>query len=210
MKKAFLCFTVLIALHTHAQKLFSEGTVMYSVEIQTNEQSGVDSALYLLKVKGANIRTELNSVIGKSIHIYDLREGVGAVLREFGGQRILIPVDRSSWNEITGAFRNMNYAATPGDTTLLEYRCLKLSGALADGSMLTIWYTEDILPEVKEINFPLNNINGLPLMIEMRKGEQKVFYKALSINYDPVQVQNYDIPKNGYRVLTFEDSKIKF
>jgi hypothetical protein len=48
------------------------------------------------------------------------------------------------------------------------------------------------------------------LMIEMRKGEQKVFYKALSINYDPVQVQNYDIPKNGYRVLNFQDSKIKY
>lgn len=209
MKKAFLCFTVLIALNTSAQKLFSEGTVMYSVETKTNEKSGVDSALYSLKVKGANLRTELSSEIGKSIHIYDLREGIGAVLREFGGQRILIPVDRNNWNEITGGFRNMIYSSIAGDTTLLDYRCLKLSGVLADGSMLTIWYTEDILPEIKEINFPLTNITGLPLMIEMSNGSQKVLYKALSINYDPVQVQNYDIPKNGYRVLTFQDSKIK-
>ena len=152
MKKAFLCFTVLIALNTSAQKLFSEGTVIYSVETQANEKSGVDSALYSLKVKGANLRTELSSEIGKSIYIYDLREGIGAVLREFGGQRILIPVDRNNWNEITGGFRNMIYSSTAGDTTLLDYRCLKLSGVLADGSMLTIWYTEDILPEIKEIN----------------------------------------------------------
>jgi hypothetical protein len=209
MKKAFLCFTVLIALNTSAQKLFSEGTVIYSVETQANGKSGTDSAIYSLKVKGANIRTELSSVIGKSIYIYDLREGIGAVLRDFGGQRILIPVDRSNWNEITGIFRSMNYTAAEGDTTLLDYHCLKLIGALADGSMLTIWYTEDILPEIKELNFPLTNINGLPLMIEMSNGDQKVLYKALSINYDPVQVQNYDIPKNGYRVLTFQDSKIK-
>jgi hypothetical protein len=209
MKKAFLCFTVLIALNTSAQKLFSEGTVIYSVETQANGKSGTDSAIYSLKVKGANIRTELSSVIGKSIYIYDLREGIGAVLRDFGGQRILIPVDRNNWNEITGIFRSMNYTVAEGDTTLLDYHCLKLIGALADGSMLTIWYTEDILPEIKELNFPLININGLPLMIEMSNGDQKVLYKALSINYDPVQVQNYDIPKNGYRVLTFQDSKIK-
>ncbi|MFM1963130.1 MAG: hypothetical protein RLZZ172_1975 [Bacteroidota bacterium] len=209
MKKAFLCFTVLIALHTQAQKLFSEGTVIYSVEIHSNDKSGIDSAHYLLKVKGANLRTELRSTFGKSIYIYDLREGMGAVIREFGGQRILIPVDRSNWNEITGGFRSMNYAAAAGDTTILDYRCLKLNGEMADGSFLTIWYTEDILPEIKEINFPLTNINGLPLVIEMRTGEQKVIYSVQSINYDPVQVQNYDIPKNGYKVLTFKDSKIK-
>jgi|1048.fasta_scaffold00933_3 hypothetical protein len=209
MKKAFLCFTVLIALHTHAQKLFSEGTVIYSVEIQSNDKSEIDSAHYLLKVRGANLRTELSSTLGRSIYIYDLREGMGAVIREFGGQRILIPVNRSNWNEITGEFRNMNYAAAPGDTTILDYRCLKLNGEMADGSFLIIWYTEDILPEIKEINFPLTNINGLPLMIEMRKGEQKVIYSAQSISYDPVQVQNYDIPRNGYRVLKFQDSKLK-
>ena len=209
MKKAFLCFTVLIALNANAQKLFSEGTVIYSVETQVNGKNGIDSAIYSLKVKGANIRTELSSLVGKSIYIYDLREGIGAVLREFGGQRILIPVDRNNWNEITGGFRNMIYSSASGDTTLLDYRCLKLSGVLADGSILKIWYTEDILPEIKEINFPLTNINGLPLMIEMANGNQKVLYKAQSINYDPVQVQNYDIPKNGYRVLTFLDSKIK-
>jgi hypothetical protein len=209
MKKAFLCFTVLIALNTSAQKLFSEGTVMYSVETQTKGKSGIDSGLYFLKVRGANIRTELSSGIGKSIYIYDLREGVGAVLREFGGQRILIPVDRNNWNEITEEFRNMIYSTTSGDTTLLNYQCFKINGELADGSILTIWYTQDILPEVKEINFPLTNINGLPLMIEMSKGDQKVRYKAQSINYDPVQVQNYDVPKNGYRILTFLESKIK-
>ena len=207
MKKAFLCFTVLIALNANAQKLFSEGTVIYSVETQVNGKNGIDSAIYSLKVKGANIRTELSSVIGKSIYIYDLREGIGAVLRDFGGQRILIPVDRNNWNEITGVFRSMNYTTAEGDTTLLDYHCLKLFGALADGSILTIWYTGDILPEIKEINFPLTNINGLPLMIEMSNGDQKVLYKALSINYDPVQVQNYDIPKNGYRVLTFKDNR---
>ena len=209
MKKAFLCFTVLIALNASAQKLFSEGTVIYSVETLANGKSEIDSAIYSLKVKGANIRTELSSVIGKSIYIYDIREGVGAVLRDFGGQRMLIPVDRNNWNEITGIFRSMNYTAAAGDSTLLDYHCLKLNGALADGSLLTIWYTTDIIPEIKEINFPLTNINGLPLMIEMVKGEQSVIYKALSINYDPVQVQNYDIPKNGYRVLTFQESKMK-
>ena len=78
---------------------------------------------------------------------------------------------------------------------------------MTDGSVLTIWLTDEINPELKEVNFPMANLNGFPLVIEMRKETERVVYKAINLNFDPVPVQNYDIPKSGFRILKFEESK---
>lgn len=207
MKKAFLCLTVLIAFHANGQKLFSEGNVRYVVEAFTHQRAVPDSFTYMMMVKGGNIRTELSGTIGKSTYIYDLREGTGVALREFGGQKIMIPLERNSWSEICSPFSPLQYTAISGDSIVLDYACKKVSSVMTDGSVLTIWLTDEINPELKEVNFPMANLNGFPLVIEMRKETERVVYKAVNLNFDPVPVQNYDIPKSGFRILKFEESK---
>lgn len=207
MKKAFLCLTVLIAFHANGQKLFSEGNVRYEVEVYTHVGAVPDSFTYLMMVKGGNIRTELSGAIGKSTYIYDLRESTGVALREFGGQKIMIPLERNSWTEICSPFSPLTYTSVSGDSTVLNYTSKKVSAAMTDGSILTIWFTDEINPELKEVNFPMANLNGFPLVIEMRKGTERVIYKAISLNFDPVPVQYYDIPKTGFRIMKYEESK---
>lgn len=207
MKKAFLCLTVLIAFHVNGQKLFSEGSARYVVEAFTSGGPQPDSFTYHLLVKGGNIRTELSSAIGKSVYIYDIREATGAVLREFGGQKILIPLGKDSWTEICAPFSQTSYSSVSGDSTILGYKCKKATTLLRDGAFFNIWYTEEINPEIREVNFPLANLNGFPMVIEMLKNEDKVLYAIKALDFDPVPVQNYDIPKNGYRILKFEESK---
>jgi hypothetical protein len=206
-KKAFLWFTVLIALHADAQKLFSEGNAKYVVEAYAEGATKPDSFAYSLMVKGGNIRTELSSAIGKSVYIYDIREATGAVLRAFGGQKILIPLEKDSWTEICALFTQASYAIQAGDSTIIGYSCKKATAILKDGAFLNIWYTEAINPEIREINFPIANLNGFPMVIEMLKNNDRVVYTIKGLDFDPVPVQNYDIPKSGYRTLKFEDSK---
>jgi hypothetical protein len=207
MKKAFLCCIMLAALKAEAQKRFSEGTVKYIVETRSGTPVRIDSSVYSLMLKGATIRSELKSAIGKTVAFFDAREGSGAVTREFGDQRILIPMERTSWSDLTAEFREMRFEKSDGDSVIFSFPCKRAMGTMKDGSILTIWYTEDILPEITEINFPLANLPGWPLLVEMEKKNAHVFFKVAEINFDPVPVQFFEMPRSGFRILSYRESK---
>lgn len=207
MKKAFLCCMMLTALQAGAQKRFSEGTAQYAVETQTGIPLHMDSSVYSIMVKGASIRSELKSTIGKTISFFDAREGSGAVTREFGNQRILIPMEKISWADLTAEFREMHFEKIEGDTVILSYPCKRVSGIMQDGSPLSIWYAVDILPEITEINFPLANLPGWPMLVRMEKKTTSVLFRVAEINFDPVPVQYFEVPKSGFRILSYGESK---
>lgn len=207
MKKAFLCCMLLIAFQAGAQKRFSEGTVQYAVESQTGIPSQTDSSVYSLMVKGASIRAELKSAVGRTVSFFDAREGTGAVTREFGNQRILIPMDKISWADLTADFRQMHFENGEGDSLILSVPCKIVRGTMQDGALLTIWYAEDIQPEITEINFPLANLPGWPMLVKMEKKTASVLFRVVEINFDPVPVQYFEVPKSGFRILSYRESK---
>ncbi|MEY5046622.1 MAG: hypothetical protein RL713_1847, partial [Bacteroidota bacterium] len=74
------------------QKRLSEGSISYSVlTFQDNQRIG-DSLTAQHFFKGAHTRTDLIGGMGKTTTLYDSREAIGAIVRDFGSQRILIPL----------------------------------------------------------------------------------------------------------------------
>jgi hypothetical protein len=50
------------------------------------------------------------------------------------------------------------------------------------------------------------NLPGLAMQYEANLGKQKVTYTVSSINFNLVPAAKLDLPKSGFRVMTYEES----
>ncbi len=101
----------------------------------------------------------------------------------------------------------MQFSFLDETKTILNYNCQKAIGKLNDGTSFLVWYTTDILPENKDFQYANRNLPGLAMEYESIVGTLKVTYTVSKINFNPVPPAKFDLPKSGYRILTYEESK---
>jgi hypothetical protein len=79
---------------------------------------------------------------------------------------------------------------------------------LQDGTSYTVWYTPDLIPENKNFQYETRSLPGLAMEYETvnSKGE-KATYTVSKISFSPVQASKFDLPKSGYRIMTYAESK---
>ncbi len=75
-----------------------------------------------------------------------------------------------------------------------------------DGTTFTVYYTKDLLPVNKDFQYLNKNLPGLAMQYEASLGKTMVTYTVSSINFNPVPLSKFDIPKSGYRVMSYEES----
>jgi hypothetical protein len=192
------------------QKRLSEGALVFSV-ITTKQGLLVgDTLIAQHYFKGAHTRTDLIGIVGKSVTLYDSREGLGAIVREFGSQKILIPLDTSSWSDKNAWYKASSISYSTDENKLLGYACKKASIKLTEGGQLEIWYTPEVVLDNIDTEFQMGDIPGLVLSYEYIIDETRVIYIARSLNFDPVPIQKFEIPNAGYRILSYAESKKQF
>ncbi len=160
-------------------------------------------------IKASHYRSELISSLGRTITLYDTREGKGAVLREFGAQKIMTPISRANWIEITQDLAEARFEISGEQKEILGEVCFKAIALLKDSTTLEVFFTRDLVNDNPELFIQFRNLPGLALQYATRKGSTTVSYTATSISFDPVAIQKFDIPNSGYRILDFEESKKK-
>ena len=207
MNKTFLLIFFFAATTAFAQKRFSEGTVSFAVATFLNGEKLPDEARSVQMIKGGHFRNDMTSAIGKSITIYDTREGKGAIISEFGSQRILIPLSRENWEDKNVKFQGVEYLFTNETRELIGFKCNKATATLKDGTLVEVYYTKEISTERPEVDVQFGTLPGIALQYAYTKGNMQVSYTANAISFDPVPVQKFDIPSSGYRVLSYEESK---
>ena len=190
-----------------AQKRFSEGTIVFTVSTFVDGIKIAEDATAVQMTKGGHLRSEISSSIGKTITIFDTREGKGAVIRELGSQKILIPLNRENWAETNANFKNLAYAFSEDSKVLLGFKCSSANAILKDSTVIGVFYTREISTENPEVDSQLGSLPGMALQFSYTKGNTMVVYTATSINFDPVPIQKFDVPNSGYRVLSYEESK---
>lgn len=190
-----------------AQKRLSEGTITFSVMNYDADQRVADSLTALHYFKGAHTRTDLISRIGKTSTFYDSRETLGAITREIGSQRILIPLDALAWADKNAWYTADSIVYLNEQTTVLGYPCSKAKISLRNGDVVYVWYTPSIVLDNKDTEFQMGDLPGLVLSYTFEKGNSKLIYTCININFDPVPIQRFDIPSSGYRILSYTESK---
>ena len=189
------------------QKRLSEGSLSFSVVTYQNNQVVGDSLTAQLFFKGAHTRTDITGGLGKTITMYDSREETGAILREFGAQKILIPLDASSWADKNAWYTPDSIQYTNEEQTLFNYPCKGAQIKLRSGAVLRVWFTPTIILDNKDTEFQMGDLPGLVLSYEYERAGTVIAYKIIGLNFDPVPIQKFDIPSSGYRILSYTESK---
>ena len=191
-----------------AQKKISEFTVVYNYTMSVaGKENSAPGATHTLFINGNLSRSEFNSPMISFSAIRDATTGTGAILRELSGQKLLIPMTADDWRDRNKRYDGLHYAITTESKTIAGYKCLKAMAVTNDSLRITVYFTRDLIPDTKDFDPQFRGLDGLPLEYEIQKGNLTIRYVLNSINMNPVPASKFDIPKSGYRVLTYEESK---
>jgi len=195
-----------------AQKRVSELTLVYDTEITTGSKDpkladAFDGATNTIYIKGTQSRSEMVSALFTSTTIHDAKTGTAVVLREVSGQKLLIRLTADDWKDKNKRYEGISFKDKSGTKVIAGYTTTKAIATLPDGTTFTVYYTKDIVPENREYEYQFRSLAGLPLEYEMNQGNLKIKYTVSQINLNPVPASKFDIPKTGYREMTYQESK---
>jgi GLPGLI family protein len=196
----------------NAQRKVSELTLVYDASISSGSSEpkmadALDGHTKTIYIKGNMSRAEMASALFSSATIHDSKTGTAVVLKEVSGQKLLIRMSADNWAENNKRYDGITFTNTSETKTIAGYNCIKAEARLPDGTTFTVYYTPDIVPENKEYDYQFKNLNGLPLEYELVQGKLTIRYTVSKINMNPVPASKFDIPKTGYREMTYEESK---
>jgi GLPGLI family protein len=212
MKKKILAISFVLLLTgttTFAQKAISEGTFTYDIAIQsaTDKTAAVTNATFTVFLKGLISRTDMTSNLGSEKTIYDAKAGTASILKEYSGQKLMITLTKDNWKEKNKKTEGVSYTDQAEKKEILNYQCTKAVAKLSDGSAITVFYTKDITVQNKEYDPLFKNLNGLPLQYEVETGKLKFTYTINKIDQGNLPQAKFDLPKTGYRVITYDENK---
>lgn len=203
---------LLVAFSATAQRKVSELTLVYDASISTGSTEpkiadAFDGATATVYLKGNMSRSEMISALFSSTTIHDSKAGTAVILREVSGQKLLIRMTAANWTEKNKRYNGITFVNTNETKTIAGYNCTRATATLSDGTTFTVWYTTEIIPENKDYDYQFRSLNGLPLEYELVQGKLTIKYTVSKINLNPVPASKFDIPKSGYREMTYEESK---
>jgi len=206
MKKIFFLFFLVSSLSGIAQQRFSEGSLVFHIGSIANGVESKGNTRMIQFIKGGHYRSEIISSLGKKITIYDDKEGLGAILKEYGQQRIMTPMNHAQWDSKNQKKGTVVFLVTSERKQILGYSCKKVTASLPDGSMLDVYFADQLIPENANMELQFEQLHGVVLEYKSTLGNSIVCYVAESLNFDPVPIQKFEIPNSGYRILDFEES----
>lgn len=196
----------------HAQKVISEGTLVYNISIQTGSTEPkmadmLDGATTSVYIKGTQSRSELVSGLGSEITIYDSKSGSGVILKDYSGQKLMITLTKEDWEKKNSKYEGITFESINETLDIAGYTCKKAIAKLKDGSAFVVYYTPELEMSDKNYDSQFKNLPGLALQYEWQSGKMKFKYTLSKINFDTVPASKFDIPKSGYRVMTYTEAR---
>lgn len=212
IKAVFLfLFTAVVGAAT-AQQTYSEGMVTYNIVVNTgnNEPKAadlLDGATQKIYFKGVNTRTELSSILGKTVTLHDSKTGAAVVMNEYGEQKILIRMTKDDYDDRNSKYAGVQFELMPETKKIMGYNCKLAIAKLKDGTTFRVYYTMELAFQNKDYGAQFKNLPGFPLEYESELGKMKVTCIADKVTFDPVPSAMFDVPKAGFREMTYEEIK---
>ena len=214
-EKSLILFVLLLFFFVPllGQKKFSEGSIVYNVVVNTNDPDpkladGFDGATNTIYIKGKLSRSELVSVFGTQSTIVDGRTGKVDVLKEYGEKKYMISMTPSDWIEANQRYDSVTFTYQDEYKMIAGYSCRKAIGKLKNGESFIVYYTTELIPENQNFQYSNRTLPGLALEYESNLGKNKVIFSASKISFDPVPASKFDLPKTGFRIMTYKESKV--
>lgn len=193
-------------------KNFSEASLHYTIEaISLNGDStlikplkGASLEVYL---KGTHSRVDMHTSMGDEAAIYDARTGKGFILKDYGGQKLLITLDRSNWEEMNRLFFNLDFKIDEAIVSTGEFVTKKASVYTPEGIQFTVYFASDLVPVNRTYKYAFAKLNGIPVKYEMTAGNTKFIYTLLKVDEEIVSTHIFNLPATGYRTITYNENQ---
>ena len=197
-------------LYLNAQKLYNEGTISYNIVVETGSNQAQaadlwDGATQKMIFKNQQTRTELKSLLGTTITIHDSRNGTAVVMNEYDQSKVLIRMTKANYEDGNKKYAGIKFELKSETKVILGYKCSLAIATLSDGSTFKVYYTTEFVFQNKDYGPQFAGLPGVPLEYESELGKMKVTYIADKVSFDPVGAALFDIPKSGYREMTYDD-----
>ena len=202
----FLLLLLLTSTFSFAQKTMTEGLITYVIDIK-NGSTKVSSAVNTVYLKGSQARIDMVSALGNESTIADAKTGNAVILKEYSGQKLMITLTKENWLEKNRKFDDAVFTVSDEVKSIIGYNCKKATGKLKDGSTITVYFTTDIVPVNKDYNTIFKNLPGLAMEYELSAGKTQYVYTVSKISMDAIPASKFDVPKSGYRIMTYEENK---
>jgi len=194
-----------------AQKKMTEATITYDIVVNTNNSAPkaadlLDGATSVIYLKGNSSRSEMISSLGTQSTIVDGKTGKVTILKDYGEQKYMISLTPENWKASNKKYEGISFTYENEYKTIAGYSCQKAIGKLPNDSSFIVYFTKDLIPVNKDFQYLNKNLPGLAMQYEATFGNLKVTYTVSSINFKLVPAAKFDLPKAGYRVMTYEES----
>lgn len=214
MKFLYIFILLFAFIKLSAQKNLSEGSIIYNISVETGSAQPkmadmLDGATTTVYLKGSQSRTEMVSGLGSEATIYNATTDNGVILKDYSGQKLMITLTPQDWQKNNQKYDGIVFENTGETTEIAGFNCQKAIAKLKDGSTFTVYYTNDVTVSNKEYDYQFKTLPGLAVQYEMQNGKMKFKFTLAKINYSIVPASKFEIPKTGYRVLTYEEAKNK-
>ena len=216
MKRRLHITLLLIALFSvsavFGQRKLTEATISYDIIINNSNPSPqaadlLDGATSVIYLKGNSSRSEMISTLGTQSTIVDGKSGGVTVLKDYGEQKYMIRMTGVEWKESNKKYEDVSFTYVEEYKTIAGYKCQKAIGRLKDTTTFTVYFTRELVPVNKDFQYLNKNLPGLAMQYEASMGNLLVTYTVSSVNFNIVPQSKFDLPKAGYRVMTYAESK---
>lgn len=214
MKKYLPVMCVLLFLSTglQAQKVFSEGTLVYNMSVETGSGEPkmadmFDGATTTVYLKGNLSRVELVSGLGKEATIHNANNGTAVILKDYSGQKLMITLTAADWEANNKKYNGIQFENTGETAVIAGYNCRKAIAKLSNGTSFIVYYTPDVKVANTSYDSQFKNLPGLAVQYEMTSGQTKFKFTLSKIAFETVSASKFDVPTSGYRVMTYSETK---
>ena len=203
---------LLPAIQGLAQRRLTEATISYDIVINTSDKAPqpadlLDGATSVIYLKGNSSRSEMVSSLGTQYTLVDGKSGAVTILKDYGEQKYMIKMTPDNWRQSNKKYEGVTFTYANEFKTIAGYNCQKAIGRMADNSTFNVYFTKELLPVNSDFQYLNKNLPGLAMQYEATLGKMMVTYTVSNINFNPVAQSKFDLPKSGYRVMTYEESK---
>lgn len=212
IKATFIILSLFIAGDLIAQKKITEGTISYDIVVNTGNTNPsladmFDGATSIVYLKGYMTRFETVSSLGVQSTIVDGKSGKVTVLKEYGEQKYMITMTPDNWKDANQKYVGVTFIYTDEYKDIAGYKCQKAIGKLTDGTTFSVFFTKELVAENRDFEYAYKSLPGLAMEYETTIRNMKVTYTVAKISFNIVPASKFELPKTGFRVMTYEESK---
>lgn len=191
-----------------AQKIFSEGVIKYDVYINNESKP---SGLYVISVKGGNIKRELAMNNGyNNVTIYTVKTGKTFSINMGDGNKYALEMTQEEVNEKNMKFSNAQFTNLNLNKKIAGYTCAGNKVKYANGEGADFYFTADLLPPSDNFISMFPGLKGLPLEYEVKSNNNMTMkFVATLVDNMVIDSKIFNIPADFKIVTKAELEKLK-